>query len=83
MLTEKPVGNPRKNHHTVETLSKQLIKMLFERFSDKNKLSKNNLTNTDKKCYRLLFKAQRSSPNKRRQRQGNCYPRRKRLYCKG
>ena len=39
---------PKKNHQTVETFIEAVNKDVVERFSDRNKLPKNNLTDTDK-----------------------------------
>ena len=38
----------RKNHHTIKTFIKAVNKDVEERFSDKNKLPKNNLTDINK-----------------------------------
>ena len=39
---------PKKKHHNVEMFSETVNKDAVERFSDKNKLPKNNLTDTNK-----------------------------------
>ena len=37
----------KKNHHTVKTFLEAVTKGIVERFWDKKKLTKNNLTDTD------------------------------------
>ena len=47
-IKSKTNWEPKKNHHTVETFIEAVNKVTVEIFSDKKKLPKNNLTDTDK-----------------------------------
>ena len=67
---------PKRNHHTAETFIEAVNKDIVERFSDKNKLSKNTLTDTDKNAIEHFY-------SESRQRWCKCYYRLKRLYFKG
>ena len=46
-LKVKPIGNPIGNYHTVETFIEAVNKDIVERSSDKKKLPKSDLTDTD------------------------------------
>ena len=54
----------------------------MERFSDKNKLPKDNLTDTDKNAIEYFSKRNDLVITKA-DKGGNCYSRRRRLYFKG
>ena len=56
ILKVKPIRNPKRNHHAVETFIEAVNKDIVERFSHKNKLPKNNLTDTDKNATEYFSK---------------------------
>ena len=55
-VKSKTNGVPKKNHCIVETFMKAVNKAVVERFSDKNNLSKNNLTGTDNNAIEYFSK---------------------------
>ena len=56
IIKSKTNWEPKKNHYTVETFIEAVNKNIVERFSDTKKLTKNNLTDTDKNAIAYFSK---------------------------
>ena len=56
IIKSKTNWEPKKNYHTVETFIEAVNKNIVKRFSDTKKLTKNNLTDTDKNAIAYFSK---------------------------
>ena len=81
-VKSKTNSEPKKNHHIVEMFIEAVNKNIVERFSDRNNLPKNNLTDTNKKT-EIFLETRLSCYNENRQSRKTCYSRHKTLHCKG